>query len=74
MTEITLTDVAATQESTAVAAGKMVLAALPPDGALRIADNDLPEDVWAEMCAYLSRRGVTVSYDHDDGFPVARRV
>lgn len=72
MTTISLTDIDATNESTAVASAKAVLAAMPEAGALMIEDNDLAEDVWSEMVAYLSRRGVSVAYDHDAGFPVAQ--
>lgn len=74
MTTISLTDISPENESTAVAAGKMVLAAMPADGRLMIEDNDLAEDVFAEMKAYLFSRGVRVHYDHDAGFPVASRT
>lgn len=70
-TDIELTGVEASGESTAVAAGKLVLAALGDTARVRIAENDLAEDVWSEMVQYLGRRGVDVRYDHDDGHPVA---
>lgn len=73
MTTISLTDIIPENESTAVAAGKMVLAAMPADGRLMIEDDDLAEDVFGEMKAYLSRRGVRVHYDHDAGYPIASR-
>jgi hypothetical protein len=36
-------------------------------------DDTIGDSVWAEMTAYLARRGVRVAYDHDAGYPVARR-
>jgi hypothetical protein len=62
-------------ESVAVARGRAVLAAL--EGAspvlLDTDDTDGDEAVWAELVAYLERRGVTVRYDHDAGYPLAQR-
>lgn len=69
--EVYLTGIDPVHESTAVAAGKIVLDALGLGDRVRIADNDLSEAEFAEMVAYLKRRGVTVKYDHDDGFPIA---
>lgn len=71
MTTISLTQITANMESDAVAAGKLVLAALTDASTVTIEDNDLAEDVWEEMVQYLGRRGVTIRYDHDDAFPVA---
>jgi len=71
MKTITLTEIEAINESTAVAAGKIVLAAHVDAKQVMIGDNDLTEDAFREMVAYLGRRGVTVRYDHDAGYPVS---
>lgn len=71
--EVNLTGIDPVHESTAVAAGKIVLTALGSADRVRIAENDLSEETWAEFVAYLRRRGVVVKYDHDDGFPIASK-
>lgn len=72
--EVNLTEIDPVHESTAVAAGKIVLTALGSAAdRVRIAENDLSEETWAEFVAYLRRRGVVVKYDHDDGFPIASK-
>lgn len=70
---VNIGEVEATGTSVAVARGKAILAALEtePEVMIDTDDTDGDETVWSEMTAYLARRGVTVAYDHDAGYPVA---
>lgn len=71
MKECFLTEIDPLNESMAVAAGKIVVAALCDENEVCIAENDLSECEWAEMVAYLRRRGIRVVFDHDGGLPRA---
>jgi len=71
MKMIKLVDIDAHDESYAVACGKVVMATVSSAGRAMIEENDLTEQQWDEMHQYLSRRGVSLEYDHELGYPVA---
>lgn len=73
---VNLGAVEAVNESTAVARGKAVIVALESADVVLLDtdDTDGDEAVWSELVAYLARRGVSVAYDHDAGYPLARRA
>lgn len=75
MKQVNLGAIEAGNMSTAVARGTAVLAALETSTAVLLDtdETDGDETVWSELVAYLGRRGVSVAYDHDAGYPVARR-
>ncbi len=74
MQTVDLGSVDVVNESAAVARGKAVIAALNTASAVLLDTDgtDGDESVWSELTSYLRRRGVTVAYDHDAGYPVAR--
>jgi hypothetical protein len=76
MKSVNLGSVEAVNVSDAVARGRAVIEALETtDRVLLDTDEtDGDEAVWSELEAYLGRRGVSVAYDHDAGYPVARRA
>lgn len=72
-----LGEIEARQVSVAVARGRAVIDALADHAGRILLDTDGidgDEAVWSEMVQYLGRRGVSVRYDHDAGYPVAEEV
>lgn len=75
MESIELCDVEVNGTSEAVAWGRAIVEALEGLDAVLV-DNDGTsgdEANWSELEQYLGRRGVTLAYDHDAGYPVATR-
>ena len=60
MKTINLGSIQAVDESTAVAAGKAVVAALETEREVEIDSEGVGEDVRTELVQYLGRRGVSV--------------
>lgn len=75
-TTLNLGAIEAVNVSDAVARGRAIIEALS-DADVVMLDTDETngsETTWDEMVAYLDRRGVSVKYDHDDGYPHATRA
>lgn len=77
MITIAIADIETTPgTSRAVSIGRAIIDTLPADAAPLLLDNDgdaADAAQWSEMVQYLARRGIRVAYDHEAGYPVARR-